>query len=79
MSALPGVDNVDLEAEGWEPIQLKAMRPSKPLRAGHPAFTGPVHEVQRWRYGAINYDEDGTAWVLLPPLPKKNQSGAGHE
>lgn len=47
------------------PIELRAARPSMPLRPGHPHFVGPTQPAKLNRPGVIQYDEHGNAFIVL--------------
>jgi hypothetical protein len=51
------------------PLQLRAARPSRPPRPGHPDFIGPLPQGLLNRKGAIDFDPDGVASFTIHKEP----------
>jgi hypothetical protein len=47
------------------PMRMRAARKPLPTRVGHPDFIGPVQPDVRARHGAIQFEDDGTAFFVV--------------
>lgn len=47
------------------PRRLVAVRKSSPLKVGHPDFVGPIQPAAIRRPGAIQFEQDGSAFIEL--------------
>lgn len=51
------------------PLQLRAARPTRPPRPGHPDFIGPMSPDLLNRKGAINFADGGVASFTIHKEP----------